>query len=48
LTAAQGLAENNKSGYTGLVPALESAWRVGNTVVEEITSKWNVYRDKLP
>jgi len=28
----------------GLDPRFESAWRVGNTVVQEITTHWNKYK----
>ena len=48
LTAAEGLKASNTSGYTGLTPALESAWRVGNAVVSELVSNWSRYRDEIP
>jgi purine nucleoside permease len=43
MTAAENLARNAGRHYAGYLPALESAWRVGNTVVQEITTHWNKY-----
>jgi purine nucleoside permease len=43
MTAAENLAHNAGRQYAGYLPALESAWRIGNTVVQEITSHWNKY-----
>jgi purine nucleoside permease len=44
MTAAENLARNTGRHYIGYQPALESAWRVGNTVVQEITTHWNKYK----
>ena len=44
MTAAQNLARNAGRQYVAYLPALESAWRVGNTVVQEITTHWNKYK----
>jgi purine nucleoside permease len=44
MTAAQNLARNTGRQYVGYLPALESAWRVGNTVVQEITAHWSKYK----
>jgi len=44
MTAAQNLARNTRRQYVGYLPALESAWRVGNVVVQEITTHWNRYK----
>jgi purine nucleoside permease len=44
MTAAQNLARNTGRQYVGYLPALESAWRVGNTVIQEITSHWDKYK----
>jgi purine nucleoside permease len=44
MTAAENLARNAGRKYVGYLPALESAWRVGNTVVQEITTHWNKYK----
>ena len=48
MTAAQSLARNKIGQYTGYLPALETAWRVGNTVVMNLVEHWNQYRDRLP
>jgi purine nucleoside permease len=40
----QKLARNAGRQYAGYLPALESARRVGNTVVQEITAHWNKYK----
>jgi purine nucleoside permease len=45
-TAAEGLAHNKNAQYTGYLPALESAWRVGHVVVNAIAGDWRQYRDK--
>jgi len=44
VTPAENLARNAGRQYAGYLPALESAWRVGNTVVQEITTHWDKYR----
>jgi purine nucleoside permease len=44
MTAAENLARNTGRQYVGYLPALESAWRVGNTVVQEISTHWNKYK----
>ena len=44
MTAAQKLARNTGRQYAGYMSAVESAWRVGNTVVQEITTHWNKYK----
>jgi purine nucleoside permease len=44
MTAAQNLARNSGRKYAGYLPALESAWRVANTVVQEITGHWDKYK----
>jgi purine nucleoside permease len=48
VTPAEGLKENNVKGYPGLLPALESAWQVGNTVVTQLVANWSRYRDEIP
>jgi purine nucleoside permease len=48
MTAAEKLKQNATSGYAGLVPALESAWLVGNTVVSELVAHWSRFRDEVP
>ncbi len=44
MTAAENLARNAGRHYAGYLPALEAAWRVGNTVVQEITTHWAKYK----
>ena len=48
MTAADGLARNKLGSYTGFLPAVEAAYRVGNTVVEELVKNWPKYKDKTP
>jgi purine nucleoside permease len=48
MTAAQSLAQTKIGHYTGYLPALEAAWRVGNRVVEKLTAGWKEYRDRVP
>jgi len=43
MSAAENLARNSGRKYAGYLPALESAWRVGNTVIQEITTHWTKY-----
>lgn len=47
-TAAESLARNKIGKYTGYLPALEAAWRVGNRVVSRLVSDWARYRDRIP
>jgi purine nucleoside permease len=35
-------------GYTAYLPALEAAWCVGNTVVQDIVRNWSKYRETTP
>jgi purine nucleoside permease len=48
ITAAQSLAETKILHYSAYLPALEAAYRVGNTVVSEIVANWDQYRDHIP
>ncbi len=34
--------------YAGYLPSLEAAYRVGSTVVRELTGNWGKYRDRIP
>ena len=45
VTAAENLARTKLGKYSAYLPALEAAWRVGNTVVKELTGNWDKYRD---
>lgn len=47
-TAAESLAQNKIGKYTGYLPALEAAWRVGNTVVTELVRNWARYAGDIP
>jgi purine nucleoside permease len=48
MTAAESLAGNKIGKYTAYLPALEAAWRVGNTVVTKLVENWKQYRDHIP
>lgn len=48
MTAAESLAQNKIGKYTGYLPALEAAWRVGNAVVAELVKDWRRYREHVP
>jgi purine nucleoside permease len=48
LSAAESLKANAGHRYSAYVPALEAAYRVGNTVVTEIVTNWDRYQDHIP
>jgi purine nucleoside permease len=48
VTAAENLARLKLGAYSAYLPALEAAWRVGNTVVESLVQNWPKYRDITP
>ena len=50
ITAAESLSGEKLKGqgYTAYIPALEAAFVVGSTVVNEIVNNWDTYQDKLP
>jgi len=48
LSAAESLAGNAVHHYSAYLPALEAAYRVGNTVVSEIVTNWAHYQDHIP
>jgi purine nucleoside permease len=48
VTAAENLARTNIGKYSAYLPALEAAWRVGNTVVGNLVANWEKYRDTTP
>jgi purine nucleoside permease len=48
ITAAESLAENKAGGYAGFIPSVESAWKVGSTVVHELIANWKTYRLSMP
>ena len=47
VTAAENLLAENE-GYAGLDAALESAYIVGSTVMNEILGHWDKYKDTIP
>ena len=47
VTAAENLLAENK-GYSGLAIAVESAYRVASTVVDQLIAGWAVYENQLP
>jgi purine nucleoside permease len=48
MSAAESLAATKIGQYSGYLPALEAAWRVGNTVVAKLVENWKEYRDRVP
>ena len=47
-TAAQSLAETKITAYSAFLPALASAYQVGDTVVRTLIQNWPQYRDAPP
>jgi purine nucleoside permease len=47
-TAAESLGETKISQYSAYLPSLDSAFRVGHPVVDELVANWSQTRDKLP
>ena len=47
VTAAENLLKENE-GYSGLSLAVESGYRVGSVVVDEILENWATYERQLP
>lgn len=48
-TAAESLNhETGESSYSGFLPSLEAAYRVGSTVIHEILGNWNKYEQTVP
>ena len=48
MSAAESLAGTKIGKYTAYQPALEAAWRVGNTVVSELVGHWDRYENQIP
>lgn len=48
LTAAQNLADENAGNYSGYLPSLEAAHRVGSKVVNTLVSDWAKYQTQTP
>lgn len=48
VTAAESIAQTKLGHYTAFMPALESAYRVGHTVVDSIVANWAKDRETIP
>jgi purine nucleoside permease len=48
ITPAENLAKLKLGSYPAYLPSLEAAWRVGNTVVENLVKNWAKFRDVTP
>jgi purine nucleoside permease len=48
LTAAESLAETKVTKYSAYMPALDSAYRVGHIVVDNLVANWPQTRDQIP
>jgi purine nucleoside permease len=48
LTAAESLAETKVTKYSAYMPALDSAYRVGHIVVDNLVANWPQARDHIP
>jgi purine nucleoside permease len=48
LSAAESLAQQRIGAYAAYLPALESAYRVGHTVVNELLTHWAQYEGAVP
>src|SRR3984957_15093580 len=48
LTATQSLAETKVTKYSAYLPALDTAYRVGHIVVDNLVANWPQTRDHIP
>jgi purine nucleoside permease len=48
VTAAENLARTKLGQYSAYLPSLEAAWRVGNTVVENLVRNWTKFASVTP
>jgi len=48
VSAAESLARTKIGSYTGYLPALEAAWRVGHPVLAKLVENWERYRGEIP
>ena len=48
ITAAESIAETKIGKYSGYLPALDTAYRVGHVVVDNIVTNWPQTRDHIP
>jgi len=47
-TAAESLAETKIRQYSAYLPSLDSAYRVGHVVVDDLVANWSKTRDNIP
>jgi purine nucleoside permease len=47
-TAAESLAGTKLAHYSAYLPALDTAYRIGHVVVDDLVAQWPRYRDHLP
>jgi purine nucleoside permease len=47
-TAAESLAETKLKQYSAYLPSLDSAYRVGHVVVDDLVANWATTRDTIP
>jgi purine nucleoside permease len=47
-TAAESLAETKIRQYSAYMPSLDSAYRVGHVVVDNLVANWAKTRDAIP
>jgi purine nucleoside permease len=48
MTAAESLATQRIGKYSGYLPSLEAAYKVGHVVVNELLSNWPKYEQAIP
>jgi purine nucleoside permease len=48
LSAAESIAQTKLGHYSAFIPSLESAYRVGHTVVDSIVGNWAEDRETIP
>jgi purine nucleoside permease len=48
VTPAEDVQKENAEGYPGMQAAVEAAYRVGSTVVNDIIKHWSSYRTHMP
>ena len=48
MTATESLASQRVGAYAAYLPALEAAYRVGHTVVDELLAHWDKYEQATP
>jgi len=48
VAATESLARNVRGSFTAFLPSVETAWRVGHAVVNELVAKWPQYRTAIP